>query len=48
MNKNNSNSRQTIASQEWYQDYTRFALLTGLAERTRETYYGKMESVCKS
>ncbi len=29
-----------ITSTQWYQDFTRFVQLKGLAERTRQTYYG--------
>ena len=29
-----------VTSTQWYQNYTRFVQLKGLAERTRRTYYG--------
>jgi integrase len=34
------NTQHDIASQNWYQNYTRFVQLKGLSERTRESYYG--------
>ena len=35
-----SNARQRLASIQWYQDFTRYVQLKGLAERTRQNYYG--------
>jgi site-specific recombinase XerD len=36
----NKNTKKRLASAEWYQDFTRFVQLKGLAERSRQTYYG--------
>jgi integrase len=36
----NDNTPKRLASAQWYQDFTRFVQLKGLAERTRQTYYG--------
>jgi integrase/recombinase XerD len=33
-------TRPHLTSAQWYQDFHRFVQLKGLAERTRETYYG--------
>jgi integrase/recombinase XerD len=35
-----SNTRRHLDSLDWYQDFTRFVQLKGLAERSRESYYG--------
>lgn len=35
-----SKTQQHLASTQWYQDFTRFVQLKGLAERSRQTYYG--------
>ena len=35
-----SNTRQRLDSTEWYQDFTRFVQLKGLAKRSRESYHG--------
>ena len=40
-----SNTRQRLASTNWYQDYTRFVQLKGLAGRTRQTYYGWVDQL---
>ncbi len=39
MSKEN-NAKKRLASAQWYQDFTRFVQLKGLAERSRQTYYG--------
>lgn len=40
MHKKQKHTQQDLASTNWYQDYTRFVQLKGLAESTRATYYG--------